>query len=187
MDGHRITQIAARGGAETWRRMSATRVGMSALRVRRFCAAADAVLHYRRAARMYRYAPINAEARHESRVRVGAGIGGELCERRDDADIRAVGVGCLLDEELRVVGSRSSLHERTHRAEAVRGEGRRVAIVAHTHRGGTQIAKDTRQGDSATAELGAGEIEHRELAARRNQRVDEHKRAAGAYAVAGEA
>ena len=46
---------------------------MSALRVRRFCAAADAALHYRRAARMYRYAPINAAERHESRVRVGAG------------------------------------------------------------------------------------------------------------------
>ena len=37
-------------------------------------AAADAAtLHYRRAARMYRYAPINAAARHDSRVRVGAG------------------------------------------------------------------------------------------------------------------
>ena len=55
--------------------MSAIRVGRfsASPRARRFCAAADAALHYRRAARMYRYAPINADARHESRVRVGAG------------------------------------------------------------------------------------------------------------------
>ena len=44
-------------------------------RVRHFCAAAaDAeALHFRRAARMYRHAPINAAALHDSRVRLGPG------------------------------------------------------------------------------------------------------------------
>ena len=55
--------------------MSAIRAGRfsASPRVRRLCAADAASLHYRRAARMYRYAPINAAERHESRVRVGAG------------------------------------------------------------------------------------------------------------------
>ena len=40
------------------------------------CTASDGVnwqLHYRRASRMYRYAPVNAEGRYHSRVKVGQG------------------------------------------------------------------------------------------------------------------